>query len=120
VAFALELNRQDLPGVRFTPIRFTPKERQYAGQECGGVQVAITDRARFEPVGMGLAIALSLRKLYRDEWKPEGFSRMVADGATSAAVLAGRSLAEVEALWRDELDEFRAVRAKYLIYPETP
>jgi len=120
VAFALELNRQDLPGVRFTPIRFTPKERQYAGQECGGVQVAITDRARFEPVGTGLAIALALRKLYRDEWKPEGFGRMIADRATSEAVLAGRSLAEVEALWRAELDAFRAIRAKYLIYPETP
>ncbi len=118
VAFALELNRQDLPGVRFTPIRFAPKERQYAGQGCGGVQVAITDRARFEPVGMGLAIALSLRKLHRDEWKPEGFGRMVADQATSEAVLAGRSLAEVEALWRAELDAFRAIRAKYLLYPE--
>ena len=118
VAFARDLNARHLPGVRFTPIRFTPKERQYSGQECGGVQVAVTDWAAFEPVGMGISIALSLRSLYRDEWKPEGFARMIADKATSEAVVAGKSLGEIEALWRSELDAFRVVRAKYLIYPE--
>ena len=38
----------------FTPIRFTPKERQYAGKECGGVFIAITDRDAFEPVRLGV------------------------------------------------------------------
>ena len=118
IAFARELNGRNLPGVRFTPIRFTPKERQFAGQECGGVQVAITSRAEFEPVTMGLAIALSLRKLYREEWQTEGFRKMIADDATTAAVLEGRSLTDIEALWREELSAFRAVRAKYMIYPE--
>src|SRR5262245_8014871 len=37
VTWASELNRAGLPGVRFVPTRFTPRERQYAGQECGGV-----------------------------------------------------------------------------------
>jgi len=120
VAFASDLNGRQLPGVRFVPIRFSPKERQYAGQDCGGVQIAVTDWAAFEPVGTGIAIALSLRSLYRDAWKPEGFSKMIADDATARAVLDGRSLGEIEALWQGELREFRGVRAKYLIYPEGP
>lgn len=120
VAFALELNARGLPGARFVPARFTPAERQYKGEECGGVLVEITDQGRFEPVRLGLAIALTLRKLYPDEWKPRGFARMVADRATDAAVRAGRDLDEVEALWRDELAAFRAVRARHLIYPEGP
>ncbi len=120
VTFARNLNDRGLPGVRFTPIRFTPEERQYAGQECGGVQVAITDRGRFEPVGAGIAIAGALRQLHRDAWKPAGFARMLADDATAAALLAGRPLPEIEAGWRTGLDDFRAVRAKYLLYPEGP
>jgi len=118
VTLARDLNGRHLSGVRFTPIRFTPKERQYSGVECGGVQVAVTDWDTFEPVGMGVSIALSLRSLYRGEWKPEGFARMIADKATSEAVVAGKKLDEIEALWRSELEAFLAVRSKYLIYPE--
>jgi len=120
VAFARDLNGRQLPGVRFTPIRFSPKVRQYAGLDCGGVQIAVTDWASFEPVGTGIAIALSLRNLYRDVWKPDGFLKMIADDATAQAVLDGRSLGEIEALWQGELREFRGVRAKSLIYPEGP
>ncbi len=37
VAFSNALNARGLPGVRFTPIRFSPTERQYKGEDCGGV-----------------------------------------------------------------------------------
>ena len=67
---------------------------------------------------MGLAIAITLRTFYRDAWKPDGFVKMLANKATSEAILAGRGLAEVEAVGRDGLLDFRVIRAKYLIYPE--
>ena len=118
VAFAHDLNSRHLPGVRFTPIRFSPTERQYKGEDCGGVYVAVTDWAEFEPVGMGIAIACSLHKLYPNDWKQAGFDKMLADRATSALVAEGRDLAAIEPIWQGELDAFKAVRAKYLIYPE--
>ena len=40
---ARALNDASIPGVRFVPIRFTPSERQYAGERCGGVQILIDD-----------------------------------------------------------------------------
>ena len=118
VAFARDLNSRHLPGVRFTPIRFTPTERQYKGEDCGGVYVAVTDWSVFEPVGMGIAIACSLHKLYPNDWKQAGFDKMLADRATSAAVAEGRDLAAIEPIWQTELDAFKAMRAQYLIYPE--
>ena len=118
VTFARDLNGRHLPGVRFTPIRFTPTERQYKGEECGGVQVAVTDWAEFEPVGMGIAIACSLHKLYPNDWNQAGFDKMLADRSTSALVAEGRDRAAIEPIWQGELDAFKAVRAKYLIYPE--
>ena len=116
IAFSRALNEQALPGVRFVPIRFQPRERQFAGTDCGGVQIAITDRARFDPIRLGIALAVTLRSKYRDHWNPEGFLKMLADRAAYEAVLDGKTVDEVTALWEPELKEFRAVRAKYLIY----
>src|SRR5215217_1652826 len=47
---ALYLNGRGLAGVRFVPVRFTPKASVFKGEECGGVNIIITDRAQFRPV----------------------------------------------------------------------
>jgi len=116
LAFARALNARALPGVRFVPFRFTPRERQYAGRECGGVQIAVDDWSRFEPVTLGVALAVVLRELYPEEWEPAGFLRLIADRATYEALLEGREVAAIQTLWKAELAEFRKVRARYLIY----
>jgi uncharacterized protein YbbC (DUF1343 family)/CubicO group peptidase (beta-lactamase class C family) len=114
--FADALNALDLPGVRFVPIRFQPTERQYAGEDCGGVFLQIVDREPFDPIALGLGLAATLRRLYRDQWQPEGLERFIADRATYRAILDGRPAATIRAGWLDELDRFRAARAKSLLY----
>ncbi len=114
--FAEALNGLGLGGVRFVPIRFTPGERQYAGKECGGVYIAITDRDRLEPVSLGVGMASVLRAKYPDEWKPEGFLKMLADQAAYKALIDGREPRDIEATWKGELDEFIRTRQQYLIY----
>jgi uncharacterized protein YbbC (DUF1343 family)/CubicO group peptidase (beta-lactamase class C family) len=115
-AFARALNELDLPGVRFMPARFTPKERQYSGQECKGVQIAITDWATFEPVDLGIGLAVTLRSLYLRQWEPAGFLRMLADRDAYEALLAGDGLAAIRSTWEGELADFLKVREKYLLY----
>jgi uncharacterized protein YbbC (DUF1343 family) len=110
------LNARGLAGVRFVPIRFTPRERQYAGRECGGVQILITDWDRFDPLTLGIALAVELRARYPRDWEPAGLLRLIADRATHDAVVAGRDVAAIRALWEPELAEFRTVRSRYLIY----
>jgi uncharacterized protein YbbC (DUF1343 family)/CubicO group peptidase (beta-lactamase class C family) len=116
VRLANALNDQAIPGVRFTPIRFTPRERQHAGKPCGGVYIAITDRSAFEPVTLGVTMAGVLHGLFPKDWEPDGFLKMLADEAAYRAVLDGLSPREVEQTWADELNAFRTVRARYLIY----
>ena len=114
--FAKALNEMGMPGVRFTPVRFSPKERQYANQECQGVQIAITDWATFEPVDLGVSIAVALRSLYPEKWEPAGFLKMLADRDAHEALTSGKDLAAIKSTWTGELGEFLKVRAKYLIY----
>jgi uncharacterized protein YbbC (DUF1343 family)/CubicO group peptidase (beta-lactamase class C family) len=115
-AFAMALNEAGLPGVRFIPVRFTPTERQFKGQECKGVQITITDWASFEPVDLGIGIAMTLKALYPRQWEPAGFLKMLADRDAYEALLAGADLNAIRGTWKNELSEFEKVRAKYLIY----
>jgi uncharacterized protein YbbC (DUF1343 family)/CubicO group peptidase (beta-lactamase class C family) len=115
-AFAKALNEANLPGVRFVPVRFTPSERQYKGQECKGVQIAITDWSTFEPVDLGIAIAITLKSLYPRQWEPAGFLKMLADRDAYEALMAGGELNAIRGTWSNELAEFLKVRSKYLLY----
>jgi uncharacterized protein YbbC (DUF1343 family) len=114
--FAQDLNALSLPGVRLVPVEFTPTERQYANMKCGGVQIAVTDWSRFEPIALGLGMAVTLRARYRNQWEPAGFLKMVADRAVYQAVLDGRGVAEIGSLWEKELREFKQVREQFLLY----
>ena len=49
VKLATALNDANLPGLRFVPITFTPKENKLANQTCHGVFAILTDRDSFEP-----------------------------------------------------------------------
>lgn len=47
VKLARDLARERIPGALFRPTLFTPTFQKHAGRRCGGVQVHVTDRARF-------------------------------------------------------------------------
>jgi uncharacterized protein YbbC (DUF1343 family) len=116
VPFAAALNGAGVPGVRFLPVYFTPTERQYAGTRCGGAHIMITSWDDFDPLRLGVTLAVQLRALYRKEWQPEGLLRLLADRATYDAILAGKPVAQIMALWIDELADFENVRSHYLLY----
>jgi uncharacterized protein YbbC (DUF1343 family) len=115
-AFSADLNALRLPGVRFVPVRFSPMVRQYAGQDCGGVQIQITDWEAIDPLDVGVGLAIVLHQRYADQWEDAGFLRMIADRATVEALRAGKDLTAIRARWQAELTEFLEVRARYLLY----
>ena len=65
---------------------------------------------------MGLEIARQLRRLHGDKWDAKGYDRLLGNKRVLDALLAGKTVAEIEALYRDELQEFQRQRAKYLLY----
>ncbi|HYP29054.1 MAG TPA: exo-beta-N-acetylmuramidase NamZ domain-containing protein [Blastocatellia bacterium] len=110
------LNRAGLAGVRFVPVRFTPRQSKFAGEACGGVNIIITDRNSFRPVATGIEIAYHLYQLYAGSWKVDDYIRLLANRAALSALKAGKSPQEITATWQGGLADFARVRRKYLLY----
>lgn len=111
-----ELNQSGLPGVRFVPTYFTPTSSKFKEQRCGGVQIVMTDRRELLPLRTGFEIARQLTRLFPDGWQSKEYDRLLASAAVYQAVVAARPVAEIEALYQTELDQYRQRREKFLIY----
>ena len=116
VTLARELNSAGLTGVRFIPIRFTPGASRYTGAECGGVNIVITNRATLHPLRTGLLLAITLRRLYPNQWDTTSLNRLLASKKTCQGILSGQSVDQLQAAYQDELDSFKQRRARYLLY----
>jgi uncharacterized protein YbbC (DUF1343 family) len=112
---AAALNRAGLPGVRFVPTRFTPASSTHAGKECGGVQIYLDDWGRFEPLSVGMTVAVELR-LLAPEWRLDRYGVLLGHPPTLAALKKGEPAARIVQSWQDELARFLAVRKRYLLY----
>lgn len=110
------LNSAKLPGVRFVPVRFTPNSSVHKDVECGGVNIVITDRAVFEPVITGLEMAAQLKRLFPKDFSTERFNRLLVNQKTFDAFRQGADARAMRQVWQTELDGFRAIRRKYLLY----
>ncbi len=113
---ATYLNGRNLPGVRFVPVRFTPRASVHKEQECGGVNLVVTDRARFRPVRTGLEMAVALRRLYPNDWKVEDYKRLLVNEDTLERVRRADEPESIERAWQPTLAEFRRARARVLLY----
>ncbi|MEM9379321.1 MAG: exo-beta-N-acetylmuramidase NamZ domain-containing protein [Planctomycetota bacterium] len=110
------LRAANLPGVRFTPIEFTPDASKFSGEPCQGVQVTVTDRDAFRPVTSGLAILWTLDRLFGRAFDAkDGDARLMVRDVYRRLLLADDWRA-VPATWRDDVTAFRRLRAPYLLY----
>jgi len=110
------LNARRLAGVRFVPIRFTPKSSVFKNEECSGVNIMITDRSKFQSVLTGVEIAVALHQLYSAEWKIDGYSHLLVNSDALERLRRGDSREEIAQSWATTLEDFRRTRAKYLLY----
>jgi uncharacterized protein YbbC (DUF1343 family) len=113
--FARELNRANLPGVRFVPIQFTPNASVFKDKLCKGVNIILLDRTA-SVVDIGIQMALTLQKLYPTEWNLPRVNGLLFHQATIDAIRAQKPLAEIKSMWAPGLGEFNGRRSKFVIY----
>ncbi len=114
--FADYLNRRSIPGARFQADRFTPDSGLYKGVLCEGVRVDVTDRNALQPLRMGIEIAAALTKLYPGKFEMAKMIELVGNAATIERLVKGDSPSSIVASWNGDLEAFRKMRAKYLLY----
>jgi uncharacterized protein YbbC (DUF1343 family)/CubicO group peptidase (beta-lactamase class C family) len=110
------LNSREIAGVRFTPVEFTPDSSNYAHEKCGGVQIAVIDRNTLDAPELGIEIAGALQSLYPGVYKTSGLDALMANKSSLEAIVSGRDPRQIAEQWRDGLEQFESVRAKYLLY----
>jgi uncharacterized protein YbbC (DUF1343 family) len=110
------LNRRSIAGVRFVPLLFTPKSSVFKDEECGGVNIIVTDRTTFRPVLTGIEIATALRQLYPSEWKVDNYLRLLVNSDTLDRIKRGNSARDIVGSWNAQLEQFRRARAEVLLY----
>ena len=126
-AWAAELERFNFPGVAFRQTYFQPTFQKHARVTCGGVQVHVTDRERFTPVIVGIAMIKTAYDLYTDQfaWKLDAYEYVfdknpfdVVSGTDKIriAIESGASLKDIEDSWEESLKDFAKGRVPFLLY----
>jgi uncharacterized protein YbbC (DUF1343 family) len=110
------LNAKQVPGVRFTAASFTPSDGLYKGGACAGVRIEITDGTAFDSIRTGLEIADSLHRLNPERFEVTKLMDLLASQTTVDGLIAYQPAAGIIASWADDLAQFSALRAKYLLY----
>ena len=120
------LTRRRLPGVIFRPVGFEPAFHKYRGRLCRGVQVHVSDPARFRPFATYLALIAEARRQsprfrwrrppYEFEWTRLGIDLLCGGPEIREAIERGRSIASLERSWRPGLARFAAARRPFLLY----
>jgi len=114
--FADHLNKQNLKGVRFVPIRFKPNASVYKDEDLGGINIIVTDRSSFDSVRTGFEIAAALRKLYPNDWQVDRYARLLVNGKLLSMVQQGADAAALSAEAQKDVDAFKKRREPFLLY----
>ncbi len=119
----------NLPGCFLRPLIFEPTSGKWAGQACAGFHLHVTDAQTFFPYRTSLALLQAVIRLYPQDFRYKEppyeyeFERLpmdliLGDSGVRQGLEAGRSLAELEAGWREGLEAFVGMRRHYFLYHE--
>lgn len=111
------LNASHIPGLRFVAVAFTPNSSICSGEACQGCYVEVVDRTAVQPVPAGLTIAWTLQHLFGSAFHIDGVGRLLRNAKALTALKEAKDPSELAGGWQDSLNQFKQVRAKYLLYP---
>jgi len=113
---AAYLNARLIAGVRFLPTEFTPTSSTNSGKACGGVQILVINRETLDAPELGIELAGALHKFYPQDFDMSKMNTLLVNQLALQGLQSGEDPRRIAEDWRDGLDRFMQVRAKYLIY----
>jgi len=124
---ASEMNERQLPGVHFRPVFFEPTFQKHARQTCGGCQLHVTDRKKFQPVRTAVELLDEFRQEnpdrfawrnppYEYEHDKEPIDILYGSDRLRRTFAEGGNVSALVDSWRADEDRFRRQRDPFLLY----
>lgn len=119
------LNEQNLPGVIFKPIQFTPKSiptmskyPKFENQNCNGIEISITNRDIYKSIITGVTALWAINKLYPYSLviRKDSMGRIWGSDNLYIQLQEGKTPSEIINSYQTKLEHFLKIRGKYLIY----
>ncbi len=118
-----EMNKQNLYDVYLYPTKYRPFYGMYNGKDCNGLLVKFTPNNLFLPYKYGIRLALAIRKYHPNIFKKSlstqaqsMFIKATGTGELLKAFMENKSDEEIISISQKGLDNFIALRKKYLLY----
>lgn len=113
------------PNCKVAETSFTPKEipgvssnPPFENQLCKGIKVSFEKR----PPQLNLSWLMTMYSSYPNKEKffssPGFFDKLAGNTLLRKQVVSGASEDEIRASWQKDLDSYKAIRKKYLLYPD--
>jgi uncharacterized protein YbbC (DUF1343 family)/CubicO group peptidase (beta-lactamase class C family) len=113
---ALYLNSRKIQGVRFMPVDFTPSHSPFKNLLCHGVRIILSDRNALNSPALGIEIASALYRLYPNDFQIDKILDLIGSHQVLNAIKNGRDPNSIALQWQAQLEQFRNLRSKYLLY----
>ena len=114
------VNGVDLRPIDFIPMDIPGKARhpKFSGTGCRGIQIDVTQPHAFQAAAFGIHLLVALRELYPKKLviKENSLARLSGQSWMAKMILAGKPAAAILERSEKELQAFRELRQKYLLY----
>lgn len=120
-----EMDSYGFAGVEFTAIEFTPTSiaspsnpPKFVGDKCSGIYVNITDKKIAEPFKVGVALLISLNKLFpkfkiRDD---KFLDKLSGTRELRKMILDGKDLSYIISTYQTSLSEYKSSISSFFLY----
>ncbi len=119
------MEKFDFKSIYYSPIQFTPvdiegmaKNPKFKNRVCNGIRIQIETTQNFYPVQFGLALISTLKKLYPNDFQinTARMNRLVGDDKVTQMLNNAVNYKEIVKYYEEELNQFKKLRTKYLLY----
>lgn len=120
------LSQYQNKSLKISPIEFTPesisnmsKYPKYQNEKCFGVKFSISDFHNFNSLDFGIYLLSTLNKMYPEKFvfkKNNWIDKLFGNTYLREMILEGKAKEEISSVWKSDLENFKKLRKKYLLY----
>ncbi|OMJ14466.1 hypothetical protein AYI70_g7851 [Smittium culicis] len=117
-SLAQKANSLNVPGVIYRQMYFAPWDSKFLNINCGGLETHIQDRNVFRPIASAIATLTAMRDVFPDRFNfvTEVIDKYYGNSKLRTMLESGDSYQSIINSYSSNLENFKTIRSKYLLY----